>query len=206
MDSEIDDYIKDLHHAVTVAGLNYEIWWTYVEKEYRAKYVDAMNRYSLFFQTSIHAHFAAFVIALYCLYETNERTVNVPGLLRIMKDKHPLSLQTEQNVEELVQKAQPLFQKVAILRNNVFGHRSAKLSTREAFAKARITPDQLKDMLNTTKDLMNEITREWNQSTHAFNLGSGESIVRLLDDLVTLGEGHSNKRLQAASETRAPEA
>lgn len=206
MDPEIADFIKDLRHAVTVAGLNYEIWWTYVEKESRAKYVDAMNRYSLFFQTSIHAHFVSLVIALYRLYETNARTVNVPRLLGIIKEKHPFSAKTEQAVEELAGKVQPLFQKVAILRNNVFGHRSAKLSTREAFAKAGITPDQLKEMLETTKELMNQITHEWDQSVHAFNLGSGESIVHLLDDLVTLEQERSNKRLQATRKKRAPEA
>jgi hypothetical protein len=84
MNQKIDNYINDVRHAVTVAGLNYEIWWTYVEKESRAKYVDAMNRYSLFFQTSIHAHFVALVIALYRLYEANDRTVNVPRLLKII--------------------------------------------------------------------------------------------------------------------------
>jgi hypothetical protein len=30
------DYVEDLRHTVTVASLNYDIWWTYKEKESRA--------------------------------------------------------------------------------------------------------------------------------------------------------------------------
>jgi hypothetical protein len=84
----------------------------------------------------------------------------------------------------------------------VFGHQSAKLGTKEAFAKAGVSPNQLKELLEITKELLNEITHEWDQSVHAFNLGSGQSIVRLLDDLIALDEVRSKKRLQATRERR----
>jgi hypothetical protein len=183
---KIDGFISGLRHAVTVAGLNYEIWWTYKEEESRKKYAATMNRYSLFFQSSLHAHFVALIVALYGLYENNPHTVNIPALLRLIKDKHPFSAETEAAVLELSEKAQRSFSKVAILRNNAFGHHSAKLSTQEVFAKAGISPNDIKELIDTTKQLLNEITHDWNKSFHAFNLGARDSTLKLLDDLTEL--------------------
>jgi hypothetical protein len=179
----ISAYIDDLRHAVTIAGLNYEIWWIYVEEETRKKYIDSMNKYPLFFQTSLHAHFAALVIALYRLYENNTKTVNIPGLLRIISNDHPFEEKSEEKIAELYEKAKPLFLKVAILRNNAFGHRSSKLTSKDAFAKAEITPNELKQLLETTKELLNEITTNFDNSFHTFNLGAGESVMQLLEDI-----------------------
>ena len=49
MSTDINSYIKELCHTITVAELNYEIWWVYKSKDTRPVYVDAMNRYGLFF-------------------------------------------------------------------------------------------------------------------------------------------------------------
>ncbi len=91
MSTDIDHYISELRHTTTVAGLNYEIWWVYKSKDTRPVYVEAMNRYGLFFQTSIHAHFVALLVALYRLYETRDDTFNIPSLLKILKDDARLS-------------------------------------------------------------------------------------------------------------------
>jgi len=39
---DIEKYIDELRHTVTVAGLNYEIWWVYKSKDTRPHYLDAM--------------------------------------------------------------------------------------------------------------------------------------------------------------------
>jgi len=82
--SEIDRYIEELRDTVRVAWLNYEIWWVYKSTDTRPEYVDTMNRYPLFFQTSIHAHFVALLVALYRLYETRDDTYNIPTLLKLL--------------------------------------------------------------------------------------------------------------------------
>lgn len=74
MSFNADAYISDLQQTVTAAGLNYEVWWTYKNEDNRPEFVDAMNGYTVFFQTSIHAHFVALLVALYRLYETPEKT------------------------------------------------------------------------------------------------------------------------------------
>jgi hypothetical protein len=61
MEDKIKTYIKEIQNTVTIAGLNYEVWWLFKERESRKKYVNTMNNYLMFFSTSIHAHFIAYM-------------------------------------------------------------------------------------------------------------------------------------------------
>lgn len=82
MAAAVDQYISDLRQTVNAAQLNFDIWWAYKSSDTRPVYIDVLNRYPQFFQTSLHAHFVALLIALYRLYEKREGTFNVPKLLR----------------------------------------------------------------------------------------------------------------------------
>ena len=84
MKTQIEQYVKEVQHTCLVAGLNYEIWWTYKEKKSRKRFVDILNKYPLFFQTSLHAHFVAMIVALYRLFETRQDTVNFSGLIKLL--------------------------------------------------------------------------------------------------------------------------
>jgi hypothetical protein len=184
MNKDIDQYISELRHTVTVAELNYEVWWVYKSKDSRPAYVDTMNRYPLFFQTSIHAHFVALLVALYRLYEGRNDTFNIPMLLKILKNQNRLSDATLQALEHIYKtEAKPLWIKVNILRNRAFGHRSAAHTVEEVFKEAKITPNDLRDLVRVTQRLLNKVTRAWDKSVHAFNLGSRGDILKLLQAL-----------------------
>jgi AbiU2 len=176
-------YIDELRHTVTVAGLNYEIWWTYKSKDTRPQFIDVMNRYSIFFQTSIHAHFVALLVSLYRLYETRTDTYNIPRFIELLETDTTLSPDVIQSLRSKYELAKPVWIKVNILRNKVFGHRSLARTVEEAFAEAGVKPDELKAMMDVTKSLLNELTNELERSTHAFNLGAGGEVLRLLTDL-----------------------
>lgn len=190
MSADIDRYIGELRHTITVAGLNYEIWWVYKSEDTRLIYDKAMNRYGLFFQTSIHAHFVALLVALYRLYETRDDTFNIPSLLKILKTEARLPDATLKLLQGIYKdEARPLWLKVNILRNKAFGHRSVAHTIEEAFQEARITSNELHELVEATKKLLNELTHAWDKSVHAFNLGSREDTLRLLDDLKGMHEG-----------------
>jgi hypothetical protein len=142
-----------------------------------------MNRYSLFFQTSIHAHFVALLVALYGLYETRDDTFNIPSLLKILKEQDALAEATLQLLDGVYKEAKPLWIKVSILRNNAFGHRSVAQTVEQVFTEAGVTPDELRDLVEMTQKLLNELTRAWDNSGHAFNLGARDDTLRLLQDL-----------------------
>jgi hypothetical protein len=187
MSTDIERYISELRHTITAAGLNYEIWWVYKSKDTRPIYVDTMNRYNLFFQTSIHAHFVALLVELYRLYETRDDTFNIPSLLKILKDQKRLPNPMLELLEGLYKDAaKPLWIKINILRNKAFGHRSVAHTVEEVFKEAGVTPNELRDLVEVTKKLLNELTHAWDKSTHAFNLGSREDTLKLLQDLKDL--------------------
>lgn len=189
MTDEIGKYIEELRHTVTMAGLNYEVWWVYKGQDTRPEYTDTMNRYNLFFQTSIHAHFVALLVALYRLYETRSDTYNIPTLLKKLQKAKGMPPETLDELEKLyLDSAKPLWIKVNILRNKAFGHRSKAHSVGDVFKEAAVSPNELRDLVEVTKELLNKLLLAWDNSSHAFNLGSREATVKMLNDLRSLKE------------------
>lgn len=154
-----------------------------------------MNRYSLFFQTSIHAHFVALLVELYRLYETRADTFNIPALLKLLKAEKRFPLDTLMSLETVYRdQAKPLWVKVSILRNKAFGHRSTAHTIEEVFRDAGVTPNELSDLMELTKKLLNDLTLAWDSSAHAFNRGAHEDTVRLLDDLKAIYQNKKSEK------------
>jgi hypothetical protein len=178
-----DAQIKELQDTATTAGLNYEAWWVFRGSETRPKYVDVMNRYRLYFHAAIGAHFVALLMALYRLYETRPDTHNIPQFLTRLEEEGALKPEDLASLRAQYAAAKPLWVKVSILRNNVYGHRALDLDIEEAFEKAGIVPNDFRDLVTQTKALLNDLTLKLRDSTHAFNLSATRDTVRLLEDL-----------------------
>ena len=191
MNDEFTENVKELQNALTVAGLNYEIWWVYKEKESRKRFVDTLNTYPLFFQTSLHAHFVAMIVSIYRLYETRKDTINMPQLIKKLKNQNTISNQDIKRIKSDIEQIKPLWVKVSVLRNKMFGHRSNALDHDGIWEEANVTPNQFKKLIDESKRILNEITSLWNRSGHAFNLTATKDTVELLEDLKRL----SGKRL-----------
>jgi len=183
MSDEVERYVEELRHTVTVAWLNYEIWWVYKSSDTRPEFVDTMNKYNLFFQTSIHAHFVALLVALYRLYETRDDTYNIPTFLKLLKETNAVSPKALEQLGELYAQAKPLWVRVNILRNKAFGHRSKAHTVADVFDEAGVTPNDLRDLAEVTKKLLNMATSAWRDTSHAFNLSSHHDTLRLLQHL-----------------------
>jgi hypothetical protein len=186
--NEIEKNVRELQHAIRVAKLNYEIWWVYKEKNSRKRFEAVLNDYPLYFETSLHAHFVAMIISLYRLYEIRKGTINLPQLLRLLRKHSTISDQEIKSMESDINNVKPLWKKVSILRNNLFGHRSSKLADDDVWIKASVTPNQFKKLVDDSKGLLNRMTRLWDKRSHAFNLSATSDTVRLLEDLKRLGD------------------
>jgi hypothetical protein len=77
----------------------------------------------------------------------------------------------------------PLWVKVSRLRNDAFGHRNAELTIKEVFAGVQVTPDEFKQLIVGTQELLNSVSKEDGGSVHIFNTGAREDTLRLLEDL-----------------------
>lgn len=178
-------YIEELHHTIYVAGLNYDIWWTYKGKKYRKLLLDADYHYPLFFQTSLHAHFVALIVALYQLFEKRNDTVNFPHLLFLLKQVNKFNAKEINNIERKIKKLKPLWIKISTLRNKVFGHKTNEFNF-NPWQQAKITPNNIKKMIQQCQRLLNDISHKWARNTYAFNLSAQSSTRNLLKDLKRL--------------------
>ena len=179
----IEHHIAELRHGLHCAALNYEIWWAYKEKNSRQKYAGTMNQYTPFFQTGIHAHFVAYVMAMYGLYEKRKDTVNIPRLIEAVKKSGKLNQEDLAETEKRFRELKPIWVKVGILRNNVFGHRSEHVDAAAAFKQANTTPNELMRFIESTRQLLNVVTKAWDKTGYILNTGSGAAALRILEDL-----------------------
>lgn len=189
MPTDLSSHVDALRHGANVATLNYDIWWVYKSKEHRPVYVSTMNNYIGFFDTSLHAHFVALLVALYPMYETRRDTINIPRLLRILDAERQIPANVLAKANAIYAEAKPLWVKVGVLRNNAFGHRSDSKTIEAIFKEAGITPNQLKKLIDLTKRLLNTVSRALDGTVHAFNLAATEATLRLLQDLRGRREG-----------------
>jgi len=177
--SDLTTYLTELCYMATVAERNFEIWWVYRNKKTGEKYKDTIDQYYQFFEMSIQAHLITLIVQLYCLYEKRDDTYSIPSLIKgLEENKEWESLNKIYNDE-----AKPLWLKVGILRNKVYGHRSKSLTVEQSFIEAKVTPKELQKLVKVTKKLLNEMSLAYIYQSQAFNLSSHMDTLRLLDDL-----------------------
>lgn len=191
--------IEDIRSTVTSASLNFDIWWGLKNKN-RAAFAQTMNTYPLFFATSIHAHFVALIIALYKLFETRSDTSNFGNLIKQATASKPIQPDTLKKIQATQSDAKRLWKKVCILRHEVFAHANADKSPDEIFQNANITPNELGKLVSLSKYLINTITYELTETTHAFNLSATDETVSLLK---TLEQARTKRNATPLSDTRA---
>ncbi len=191
----VASYVEELRHTIQVAALNFDVWWAYKQRRDRARFVEVLNAYPLFFQTSIHAHFVALVVALYRVYETRPDTFNVHELMRRLESERGLSRRTLAPIRRRVAAAKKQWIKVSVLRNKAFGHRANAYSVGDVFRQAQMKPNDLRRLLRRTQRLLNRISYALDRSSHAFNLRASMDTKRMLADLKAYNIERSNRPL-----------
>ncbi len=127
--------------------------------ELARRYVDVLNRYPVFSQTSIHAHFVALLVALYRVYETRRDTINLAQLLRLLRDSGKIDAVKLEEAKRECEDAKQLWVKVAILRNEAFGHQRNDTNIEEVFRKAGVKPLEVKELVDRTQHIVNKLSR-----------------------------------------------
>lgn len=178
-DEELRVETDELRRLLTVAGLNFEAWLALqTTPHWRVQ-----NRYVPYFQTAINAHFTSMIMALYCLHETNPKSVNVPILLRQLRTAERLPHALLDQLEEAQVDLKTLWIKISVLRNKVFGHRERGITFDDVFVQAAVKPSDFEALLDKTAKLLNVITKALFRDIHAFNLGSKQAVLALHEDI-----------------------
>ena len=171
------ELIKRVHDSVLAAELHYQIYWIYKNRDDRAKYIDTLNRYLAFFAQSIQAHFIALVVVLYATYEDRRDTIN---LARLYEDS-PAELKATVSTD--FTRAKSIWKKIAVLRNNHFGHVTERLEIDAIFETADVRYDEIKELIELSKKLVNRFSYAEDRSSFVDSLDSEKDTYRLLDKL-----------------------
>lgn len=178
-DEELRVVTEELRRLLTVAGLNFEAWLALqTTPNWRVQ-----NRYIPYFQTAINAHFTSMVMAFYCLHETNRKSVNIQKLLRQLQAANRLPQVTLNLLETARADIKPLWIKINVLRNKVFGHREQGITFEDVFAQAGVKPRDFEILFDKTAKLLNDATGALFREVHAFNLGSKQAVLALHEDI-----------------------
>jgi len=82
----------------------------------------------------------------------------------------------------------PLWCKVGILRSELFAHTSIDLTSKAIFEKADITPDEIKKLIEMSKEYLNMISKPLNSSPD-LSTSAIEDTKLLLENLIEFNEG-----------------
>jgi len=175
--------VAELAEAVRLASLNFDVWWVYTAKDSRNQYIGAMNKYPTFFRMSIHAHVVAIVIALYRIFETRKDTYNVRRLVALLEENHVIAEPERAKVNQLLREAQPPWRKITIVRSDVFAHRKKGSTVEQSFKKAHLSPNEMRHLIELSKDIVNTLSHAFDRSSFAFNLNAEGDTKRMLDAL-----------------------
>ena len=165
----IDARLETAAQLVLRARIFYDIWRFFEGAESRPVIIDAMRCYSEFFRFAPHAHFVSFVVHIAALLEKRNDTINLPRLAKELKESGLISAQDAAEVDLLLDQAAPLASKAAILRNNLFAHRSATLSYAGAFRKAAVTLNELRDLTGIALKIVSRLLMARGLKGHVFN-------------------------------------
>src|SRR5262249_55156143 len=179
----LDERLERAGQLVVRARKFYDVWAFLRDATRRPSTYDLIDaHFSEFFTFTIEAHFVAFVVHMAALFERKD-TINLRTLAGEMEAENMPS-QAVAEVDALFRDANPLAAKVAILRNNVFAHRSASISYALAFEMADVTEGQLLKLTEIALDIVNQLLRARTLPDQNFNPAAREQAGALIEALL----------------------
>jgi hypothetical protein len=137
-----------LHKAgqlVERVHVHVEVWLACEERS--SAFQAAMLRHVNFLVSTLHAHRVAAIVELCAMLETgNNGSFSLVTLAMEMAEAGHISRMEAERVATAL-KGQPAHSKVVFLRNTAIAHRSAKVTFDEAFARQKLSPNEVRALM-----------------------------------------------------------
>jgi hypothetical protein len=180
-------YLKRLWDDLVYAGYSQRIWWVFRNAEDAPIWVDTLNDATAFFAPTIRAHLVVLIVTLHNIFDGKPGTVNLPQALKLAEKLSRLDTQVIAAARARLDACRRITAGVRLLRHNVFAHRNEKLSVDDAFAKAGLTPDDLRSIIDLGMSVLNDLSQAHERVTYAHNLDDADRDTRgVLKALVDL--------------------
>jgi hypothetical protein len=177
--------VHELMQAVHSADVCFEIWRLLTFKSTSvdaSAHVRAFRAYQHFFMPSVHAHWIAFVMAVYRLFDSDPSAI---GLVSSNELRQKLDNAQNQTFRRKLGSIRDLAGRVAALRNHLFGHRG-NITTQAAFDQAGLKIDELRNLIDTSRELVEILRAAWDLPKEMWPPNDAiADTVRLLDRLAT---------------------
>ena len=178
----LEQKLDRLAQLILRARVFFDLWWIYKGAPTHLKHLPAMNRYSEFFRFDIHAQEIANTMYLCQIFENRRDTLNIKNVINEAKARK-LSTEHIAAAEKALQEALPIREKLAIIRHNLFAHRSLSLDYSEVFKKASITPNETRRLAELGLEAINSLLTALKQNVHWFTPLPGNDLEKLLREI-----------------------
>lgn len=129
----VKDLITGIRHDIVAARNHFEVYRIYMLKETRDKYHEVLrvSGYAGFFPFDLAAHFAAMIVTLGRIFDSNPKCIGIPALLEASP--------TLKDIASDYEHACALWhdEKIMVLRHQVVAHRYSAASVGEIFRRIK---------------------------------------------------------------------
>ncbi len=178
----LNNDIQDLSEIIIQTNMHYEIWWE-LSGPNRPKIVSILNSNLHFWSTTINSHFTSLIIFLYKLYDPRKDVLSLIKLKKTIMHNKLLNEKEIKILESKYEKANFIWKKVKILRHNYYAHISRKLSIENIYQKAKIKPDQFKELILISENIVNFIHKNLNKEVVLFSITAKNDVLDVINRL-----------------------
>lgn len=185
---------SEISDTLVTAYQNWEIWWFY--KSQRPKYVNIMNKYLIYFSNSIYAHRTAFIMAIWCLIDSNR--LSLFSLYKKMCADNSIDDVMKKEIDDKINSISHIIKGITIIRHNVVAHISNKIDFDETLGKANLKYDDFRDIIVELGNIFNLLRIAKGKNVLGFWLKGRtdkpdelieNDLERLLNDLIKYSSG-----------------
>lgn len=184
------DLLTEVRNDVIEARHHFEVYRTYMHKRTQGKYRELFVVYGDFFACGRRGHFAAMIVALGRVFDTNPSNISIAAVLKAAPD-------LEKVEETKLTRVRKIWEDHALhLRHEVVAHRHVGTTIEDSFKRAKISLSKIGILVGLCRELLDAWARKLNCFSH--NQSSVKpDLMNVMDTLLrTRIERHAQERLQ----------
>lgn len=188
MDKELTECFKHVRNCLNSAMAHYQIWFS-LRGDGKAieTHLNDMNdsRYVDFFHAANSGNYKLMFIEVACLFDSDDRTQSINNLKLLMKENGLSNISDK--FENKLKPYTTLVSNIKTIRGKVIAHKEAGIDPSELYKKHGIVPDDIRDLLNLTAELLSELETVLTNNSSSCSVGPTDRWERatfnLLDSL-----------------------
>jgi HEPN superfamily AbiU2-like protein len=184
------DLLTEVRNDLIEARHHFEVYRTYMHKRTQKKYRELFLVYRDFFMCGLRGHFAAMVVALGRVFDSDPKNIGIAGLLQTAPD-------LEKVEEKKLARVRKIWKDQALhLRHEVVAHRPGSSTIEDSFKRANICLNDIGRLIGLSRQLLDT----WANKTGCFSHNQSSvtpDLKAVMDTLLRARiERHTQERLQ----------